>query len=220
MKGLNFQIEKQYWQKKLLVIGVDEVGRGALAGPLVVAGVCFPPKIIKTRSRERFLINDSKKISPLRREKLAIWIKKNCLFYSITQVSHQIIDQHGISFAFETGIKEVFKKIIEKTKRKNLVILVDGYLPKRNINLKIKDRLINQKGIIKGDCLCFSIAASSIIAKVYRDRLMKKLNHCYPAYRWDKNKGYGTKDHREAIKKNGISRVHRKRYLKHLTSKN
>ncbi len=220
MKGLNLQIEKEYWQKKLLVIGIDEVGRGALAGPLVVAGVCFPPKIIKTRSRERFLINDSKKITPLKREKLAIWIKKNCLFYSIVKVSHQTIDQHGISFAFQKGIKEVLKKIIKKTKREKFVVLVDGYLPKRNINLKIENRLVNQKGIIKGDSVCFSIAASSIIAKVYRDQLMKKLNHRYPAYRWDNNKGYGTKEHREAIKKNGISYVHRKSYLKRLTSNN
>lgn len=216
MKGLNLQIEKQYWQKKLLIIGIDEVGRGALAGPLVVAGVCFSPKIIKTKSRERFLINDSKKISPLKREKLAIWITKNCLFYFIAKVSHQIIDRQGISFAFQKGIREVVKGIIKKSKKERFVILVDGYLPKKIISLKFKDQIVEKKGIIKGDCLCFSIAAASIIAKVYRDQLMRKLHGHYPLYYWDENKGYGTKEHREAIKKNGISKIHRKSYVKHL----
>lgn len=214
MKGLNFQIEKQYWQRKLLVIGIDEVGRGALAGPLVVAGVCFSPAIIKVRDKERFLINDSKKIPPSRRENLAFWIKKNCLLYVIVKISHRIINQYGISFAFKKGIKQVVKKIVERLKRKKFIILVDGYLPKEIVNLRIKNQLVDQKGIIKGDSLCFSIAASSIIAKVYRDQLMKKLSDRYPSYRWDKNKGYGTKEHQEAIRKNGISLIHRRSFIK------
>lgn len=213
MKPLNLQIEKNFWEKEFLVIGVDEVGRGALAGPLTVAAVCFPLKIEKNNDDERFLINDSKKISFQKRKRLAWWIKKHCLAFAISNISHQVIDKKGIVFAFEKGVRKVIKKISQKINHQRLVVLIDGFLVKR-LSLDFKNKPIIQQALINGDGRCFSIASSSIIAKVYRDQLMSRLSKKYPQYHFEENKGYGTKEHFKALKRYGLSLIHRRSYLK------
>lgn len=213
MKGLNLEIEKKIWRKKYLVIGIDEVGRGSLAGPLTIASVCYQPTINQQVDKERFLIKDSKKISPKKREKLAFWIKKQALIFSIKNISPKTIDRKGVVFAFEKGVLSVVKKIIKKINRQKFVVLIDGFLVKK-INSVFKNKLIFQQALVNGDNRCFSIASASIIAKVYRDQLMIRLSKKYPNYHFDKNKGYGTKEHFKALKIFGLTKIHRRRYLK------
>ena len=204
---------KSLWEKGYYVIGVDEVGRGALAGPLTVGAVCF--LTIFLDSVEKLGINDSKKLSPTKREKLAKIIKKTCLAYSASSVSNKVINRLGIVKATQVAMRKVIKGLIDKNsklKGKKLFILIDAFYIKylRGVGLK------NQKAIIKGDEKSISIAAASIIAKVERDHNMIKLDQEYPIYFWKKNKGYGTRKHIEAIKKFGKSKLHRDLFLRNI----
>lgn len=198
----SFKFEKLLWKKGLnLVVGLDEVGRGAFAGPLVAAAVILQ-KNFKTNG-----IKDSKLLLPGKREKLNKYILKNALHYSIIEISVKFINLYGVGRATEKALLDSIKKLDEKYD----FVLVDGYKLKN-----FDDNL--QKGIIKGDSISVSIAAASIIAKVYRDNLMRKLHNKYPEYNFLENKGYGTKFHREALKKYGLSKIHRtsfnlKKYL-------
>ena len=183
--------EKLLWKRNILrVAGVDEVGRGAFAGPLVAASVILPEKF------KRNGVKDSKLLSPHKREILSKYILENSLAYSISKVNTAFINKYGVGKATHKAFLDCLKKI------KFDFVLVDGF--------KIKDfdtRL--QKPIIHGDNISVSIAAASIIAKVYRDNLMRKLHKKYPQYNFLQNKGYGTKFHREAISKFGLCRIHR-----------
>lgn len=189
-----FSEEIYYWEQGIqTVIGLDEVGRGAFAGPIVAAGVIFRPNF-----KHDFLnkVNDSKLLKPKIREELSELIKAN---------SNWVIESVDLDFINKFGIGkanlEVFKRVLSKllTDFPNYFILVDGF------DLKIA----NQKAIIKGDSKSLSIAAASIIAKVHRDNLMKGLAIKFPNYDFDKNVGYGTKSHRDAIKKFGLCELHR-----------
>ena len=174
--------------------GVDEVGRGALAGPIVVASVVFKnyeniPKNIK----------DSKQTTGSQRRKFFKLILNNSNI-GIGYINANIIDLVGISKATEMAAKE---SILKNQGNKDIV-LIDG-------NIKLSTKL-KKKNIVKGDCNYVSIAAASIVAKLIRDNIMTLKSFKYPIYKWHKNKGYGTKDHLLAIKLYGITDIHRKSF--------
>ena len=185
------------------VIGVDEAGRGPLAGPVVAAAV-----ILKEYSEELDEINDSKKLTEKTREKLYDIIMKN--FYVAVGVSTvEEIDKLNILNADFLVMRRALKDLENiKKDKKEYIVLVDG-------NLKIKEYTGKQLPIVKGDAKSLSIAAASIIAKVTRDRFMKDIATTYPDYKFEKHKGYGTKAHIEVIKDKGaIEAVHRKVFLR------
>ncbi len=189
---LDFEIEA--WNKGFeFVAGVDEVGRGCFAGPVVVGAVIFAKD---TKIPEG--IRDSKLLSPKIRKLLAPQIKTSALAWKIAEVSVEVINEFGIGKATQIAFLDVIKKL----KLTPDYILIDAFF----IDGIEKEK---QKPIIHGDMLSISIAAASIIAKVYRDELMEKLHEQYPQYNFAKHKGYGTKEHRDAIKKYGLSPLHR-----------
>ncbi len=188
------------------IAGVDEVGRGCFAGPVVAGCVIFPSDS-KFRIPDPALINDSKKLTSRRRVIADKWIRKNAAAFGIGQASVSQINRLGIKKASEIA----FRKAIKNTGVEINYLLIDAfYIP------YVKDlRRKNQKPIVKGDTKSVSIAAASIIAKVYRDDLMTRLGRQskFRKYRWGKNKGYGTLEHRVAIKKYGSTRQHRKQFV-------
>jgi ribonuclease HII len=189
--------EKKLWKKGFkLVCGVDEVGRGAFAGPVCVGAVVFSPESIIPEG-----IADSKLLTPIKRRDLEARIKNQALFWSISEVSVTVINKIGIGKATQMA----FRKVVKSLHKDPDFILIDAYYIKHFKRKK-------QTAIIKGDQKCVSIAAASIIAKVHRDRLMTKLHDKYPEYNFAKHKGYGTLEHRNAIKKHGLSKVHRKSF--------
>lgn len=192
----SFKEEKLLWENGIhYVIGLDEVGRGAFAGPIVAAGVIF-----KSNFKQDFLklVNDSKLLKPKIREELSILIKANSI-WSIEKIDIDFINKEGIGKANLEVLKKVLIKLKTKINSDNYFALVDGF------DLKIN----KQKPIVHGDKISLSIAAASIIAKVYRDNLMIKYHEEFPNYNFLENKGYGTKFHRNAIKKYGLSNIHR-----------
>lgn len=189
------KFEYEYWEKGLTkVAGVDEAGRGPLAGPVVVAAVIFAPntKIPK--------VNDSKKLSAKQREELRVEIINTPgVKYSIQTIPHEIIDQINILQATHLGMREsvIALKNVE-------FALIDG-LPVANFPVKCQ-------AIVKGDSKSATIAAASILAKTHRDELMLKYSKEYPEYGFEHNSGYGTAKHLEALKKYGITPIHRKTF--------
>ena len=180
------------------IIGVDEVGRGALVGPVVSCAVLLSKEIKNYVLYKE--INDSKKLTEKKRIMLSEFIKQNSIF-SIGIASNIEIDRINILNATILSMKRALKKL----SMPNNIIKVDG--PKI-FNFNEKTFFIT-----KGDQKSVSIASASIIAKCYRDEIIKKLSVTYPSYQWEKNKGYGTKKHVDAIKKFGISHLHRKSFL-------
>ena len=205
----DFSFERKYWKKGFRVVaGADEVGRGCFAGPVVAGCVAFTlnSRFDELASKKIF-INDSKKVTPKRREVASFWIKKNALCYGIGWATVGEINRLGIKKASEIA----FRRAIKNCGRRIEYLLIDAFFIPHTKGLKRK----NQKPIIKGDARSFSIASASIIAKVYRDRLMTNLSgrKRYEKYHWDKNKGYGTLSHRKAIKKYGTTKLHRKKFV-------
>ena len=193
-KKPTFEYEQQLWQKGLqFIAGVDEVGRGCFAGPVVAAAVILPSDFHATDK-----INDSKKLSPKVRVELSEIIKKHALAFAIAEVSVDVINDVGIGKAAQ----QAFVNSIADLKIKPEHILIDAFV----IQALQKDK---QTAIIHGDGISISIAAASIIAKVYRDELMQKLPEDYSVYDFFTNKGYGTKKHRDAIGKYGLCDLHR-----------
>jgi ribonuclease HII len=191
--------EKKYYEKTIkLIAGVDEAGRGPLAGPVVAAAVIFK-KNIRLKG-----VNDSKLLSEKAREILFDKIISSALAYSVAAVEQSVIDDINILNATMLAMKQA----VENLKIEPDLILVDG---NRAFHLDIP-----VVSIVKGDSKSFSIAAASILAKVTRDRIMKNLAIEYPEYLWAQNKGYPTKRHREIIKQIGPSPIHRKTFLKKL----
>ena len=186
--------EEKYLRKNGFkrIVGLDEVGRGAFAGPLVAAAVVLPENF-KTNG-----IKDSKLLTSKKREELSSYIFKNSISYAISEVNLIYINNFGIGKATEKAFLNCLKILNNKFD----FVLIDGYSLK-NYNET------PQKGIIHGDNISVSIASASIIAKVYRDNIMRNLHKKYPKYNFLENKGYGTKYHRDALKKYGISKVHR-----------
>lgn len=177
------------------ICGIDEVGRGPLAGPVVACAVILPKE-----TYYRYL-NDSKKVTEKRREKLYDEITNEAVAYSLGIVSPQIIDEINILQATYKAMQEAINGLSIKPDK----ILVDA--------VHIPDISIPQVSIVKGDAKSVSIAAASIVAKVYRDRMMADYDKLYPEYCFAKNKGYGTKAHMEALRTIGISPIHRKTFV-------
>ena len=196
--------EKLQYERALLgkglryIAGVDEVGRGPLAGPVVCAAVIMP------LDDEGIIVgvDDSKKLSAKKRETLAEEIKKRALAYTIVEVSEKEIDEINILEATKLGMK----KALETLSIAPETVLTDG-----NMTLNID---FPQRSIIQGDALSYSIGAASIIAKVYRDKMMDEYAKTYPQYAFDSNKGYGTAAHIKAIKEYGLCPIHRRTFTK------
>lgn len=206
----NFKEERKLWKEGVrIVLGIDEVGRGAFAGPIVAGAVVFP-QIPKVNGKLKFLndINDSKLLDSNTRRKLAKSIKKHALYWAVEEVGINIINKYGIGYANKMVFRKVVKKIITQAKEDSFYLLSDGYRTKYIKGFNIK----NHKAIISGDRKSITIAAASIIAKVYRDSLMRRLSREFKNYKFSKNKGYGTKSHQEALLKYGLSRAHRRSF--------
>jgi len=234
MKYPNFREEKKLWEKKYnIVIGLDESGRGPLAGPVVAAAVVvrqfFDSSELKLSSSGNLLegwktkkLRSSKNLIPRKREEIYQSLVKNPhIEWAIGRVSEKVIDRINIleatKLAMERAIKNLERKLKQKTKNnpvqkirdrgffaQGCFLIIDG-----NFGLDLN---IPQKSIIKADEKVFSCVVASIIAKVARDRMMLKYHKRYPQYGFDKHKGYPTKFHREMIKKYGLSEIHRKTF--------
>jgi ribonuclease HII len=244
----NFNFERRLIRKGYKnIAGVDEVGRGCFAGPIVAGCVIFsihqalslaqagpvgssslstsslklagaqrdslrfrhPPKS-KLQIPDSILINDSKQLTPKQREKANDWIRKNALAVGIGQASVAQINRLGIKKASEIAFRKAIKNAGGSISGIQYLLVDAFYIP------YVKGlRRKNQLPIVKGDTKSFSIAAASIVAKVHRDRLMINLSRRskYKSYHWNKNKGYGTWEHRKAIKKNGMTQQHRKQFV-------
>ena len=175
--------------------GVDEAGRGSLAGPVTASAVILP------KNYKNIHLNDSKKLSPKRREILRKEIQKDAIAYSIVNISAETIDKENILNATFIAMNSALRKL----KIKPNFIVIDGNRFNNYLNIPFKC-------IVKGDQKYLNIAAASILAKTYRDNIMQKLHVNDPIYKWHKNKGYGTPEHRESIIKFGRSKFHRKTY--------
>lgn len=195
------KFDKKFYGKNIsLIAGVDEAGRGPLAGPVVAAAVIFPKNISIPG------VNDSKKLSKKKREQLFGIIQKKALSVGVGIIDCREIERINI---LNAALKAMRIAVTNLTPQPEL-ILIDGN--------KVFDYDIPTKCIVKGDAKSFSIAAASIIAKVTRDRIMGKYADKYPFYLWEKNSGYGTKFHREAIVKYGYTPIHRQTFLRKLKS--
>ena len=207
------KIEEELYKKGTTSIaGIDEAGRGPLAGPVVVACVVMP--------RDSMIegVNDSKKVSEKKREKLYEEITNEALGCGVGIISQEEIDKINILNATKEGltleIKNLEKDLQEKNRdfQKPEIILVDALT-------KIDTDHIPYRSIIKGDSKSYSIAAASIIAKVTRDRIMREWDEVYPVYGFEKHKGYGTAAHIAAIKEYGLCPLHRRSFVKNIVEK-
>lgn len=227
----DFSYERKLWKKGYkLVIGVDEVGRGAFAGPVVAGAVSFRIKNQESRITERRIknisrlgINDSKRLTAKKREGLVKEIKKR-FNWAVGEGSVSEINRFGIRLSTEKAVRRAVIKLIMKEKfgnshnRKTIrvdeipktCLLVDAFFIRYVMGIGLK----NQKAITNGDSKCISIASASIIAKVYRDTLMHNLSLRYNKYQWQKNMGYGTYEHRQAIGKYGAIKHHREKFIR------
>ena len=188
--------EREFTAKgKQLIAGIDEAGRGPLAGPIVVASVIMPLDNIIDG------INDSKKVAEKKRELLYQKIIDTALAYDIEVIDEKTIDEINILNATKMGMQNCIKNL----KIKPDLVLIDA--------VEIKSD-VETLSIIKGDAKSYSIAAASILAKVYRDNLMREYDKEFPMYGFAKHKGYGTKMHIDAIKQYGICKIHRRSFVK------
>lgn len=190
--GLLNEYEIKAWKNQKLVLGIDEAGRGPMAGPCVVCGVVFPI------GYENELINDSKQLSQTKRESLVEIIKRDALAYEIKIVSVEAIDELNIYQATKLAMMDIAQKMQAD------VVLTDA-MPFESHDKEVIS-------IVKGDQLSISIAAASILAKTKRDEIMFEFDALYPEYGFKDHKGYGTKKHKEAILKYGRTPIHRKSF--------
>lgn len=194
-EGSLLAFERKYWKQGMeMVAGVDEAGRGPLAGPVVAAAVVFPP--------ETFLegVDDSKKLTERRREELFPLIHEKALGVGIGMVTHEEIDRINI---YQASILAM-QYAIAQLPMVPSIILADGN--------SFRHDLLRFENIIKGDARSMTIAAASIVAKVSRDRLMREYDSMFPAYGFARHKGYGTRQHVEAIRQNGFCAIHRRSF--------
>jgi ribonuclease HII len=187
----SLELEEKY---KGIIAGVDEAGRGPWAGPVVAAAVIINKNFLPDG------INDSKKLSPQKREKLLIEIINTCDF-GVSIVNESVIDQLNILGATKLAMQNAVHDLV----RKPTHILVDG-------NQAFEFKNADVIPVVSGDSISLSIAAASIIAKVTRDKIMEDLSNEFPQYGWDSNAGYGTKKHMEAIAQFGICKYHRRSF--------
>ncbi|MCI8637001.1 MAG: ribonuclease HII [Clostridia bacterium] len=192
------EIEKDLYQKGFeKICGIDEAGRGPLAGPVVIAGVIMPQNSMIEG------VNDSKKVSEKKREKLYDIIIEEAISYSVAIIGQDVIDEINILNATKQGVT----KVVEELDIKPDLIVVDA------LN-HIDTKGIPYESIIKGDAKCYNIAAASILAKVTRDRIMREWDEIYPQYGFISHKGYGTAKHIAVIKEYGLCPIHRRSFTK------
>jgi ribonuclease HII len=204
-----FEFDKQFFKNENFILaGADEAGRGSLAGPVVSAVVVFQNSIFGNldilKEFEKYNLNDSKKISYKNRHILRDIIEKNSLYFSVNFVNEKVIDEVNILNATKISMKNNLNYICNKFNIKPDLLIIDGNF---FVNFDVP-----QKSIIKGDSKSASIAAASILAKVYRDEFMEKMDEKYPKYGFSKHFGYGTKQHLDMIKNYGPSPIHRKTF--------
>lgn len=210
----DFSIEQQYWRENVCVIGVDEVGRGCLAGPVHVGAVCFGiPPDMQPQEVLSLGIHDSKACSAKKRERLVPYIISYSCAWAVASRDNTIIDQNGIVPAVEEAAVEAVNTVLASMSSRQVMIITDT-LPIKAFNT----RPWRHTPIPAGDRKSVTIAAASIIAKVIRDAEMSKHHTLYPRYGWKSNKGYGTAAHRAAVQKFGITPLHRKSFLQRLAS--
>lgn len=202
----SFEHEIQYWQQGInQIAGLDEVGMGALAGPVAAAAVIFDNTDLKVD--EQFsattspVIRDSKTMSAKQRVVADKWIKQNALAWAVGEASVEEIDEINIRQASHLAMH----RAVESLSIMPELLLIDGTSAQPHPRVPA----IN---IIHGDQLCYSIAAASIVAKVYRDKIMENLSRRFPQYGWASNKGYGSLLHKTALQKEGVTIFHRKSY--------
>ncbi|MBS1628164.1 MAG: ribonuclease HII [Bacteroidetes bacterium] len=186
---------QNFYQSKYIEAGCDEAGRGCFAGPVFAAAVILPKNFFHP------VLNDSKQVNEKNRKELRKFIETNAISYAVAMVDNNEIDSINI-------LKASFKAMhlaIDELKIKPQLLLIDG-------NRFIPYKKIKHQCIIKGDGKYASIAAASILAKTHRDDFMKRLHQTFPQYNWQKNKGYGTLEHRNAIQQFGLSPYHRKSF--------
>lgn len=201
-----YNFENEYYEKGYKnICGIDEVGRGCLFGDVVSCAIIMP--------KDDFIegVNDSKKLSPKKREELYPKILESCLAVGIGRANPDIIDKVNIKMATHISMINALENLRDKEGKK---VSADCVL----IDAETIETGIFQKAIIKGDESCYSIACASIIAKVYRDNLCDKWAEEYPHYGIEKHKGYATKYHRDALKAYGPTVMHRKSFLKNIES--
>ncbi|MGE5042097.1 MAG: ribonuclease HII [Candidatus Levyibacteriota bacterium] len=207
MKTLpHLQFETPLWQEDFLVCGIDEVGRGCFAGPLVVGAVVLKPINHSDYSAILSLgIQDSKLLSPKKRKKIKEAAQPFILFQTVEFIPVEAINKQGLGYANKLGFQLAAKKILKMDKR--VFFLTDAFkIPEIEIS--------KQKNIIRGDSTSVSIALASILAKLERDSYMEKLSLEFPDYGFEKHKGYGTLFHRKAINTYGLSPHHRTEFCK------
>ena len=194
LKNIEEDLHKKGFEN---ICGIDEAGRGPLAGPVVVAGVIMP--------KDSFIegVNDSKKVSEKKREVLYDKILGEAISYSVAIIGQDVIDEINILNATKKGVTSV----VEGLDIKPNLIVIDALE-------HIDTKGIPYESIIKGDAKCYSIAAASIVAKVTRDRIMRQWDEIYPQYGFAKHKGYGTANHIAAIKEYGLCPIHRRSFTK------
>lgn len=190
-------LREKFGKEFALICGVDEAGRGPLAGP-VAAGACILPK-----DHDILYINDSKKLSPKKREELFVKIKEEAIAWNVALVGPERIDEINILQATYEAMRQAIAGLSPQPD----AVVVDA--------VHIPELSLPQCGIVKGDAQCLSIAAASILAKVTRDHLMEEYDAKYPEYGFAKHKGYGTKEHIQALKTYGPSPIHRKSFIGH-----
>lgn len=198
MEEPHLEYEKIAWSNNQLICGIDEVGRGCVAGPIVVGAVVMPKGHKQIEG-----VRDSKKISQKKREKLFFEIIEQCEDFSLGLASSASIDKIGIVSSFHAAAKYA----VDGLKIRPDKLIVDA------MKLPIE---IEQEVVIKGDAIVYSISCASIIAKVFRDQIVSALDNVYEGYNFTSHKGYGTKGHYEAIIKLGLTKEHRQTFLRNL----
>ncbi|MEO8452263.1 MAG: ribonuclease HII [Gemmatimonadota bacterium] len=198
MPSPSLRQERAAWARGTLLVGVDEAGRGPLAGPVVAAAVIFPAEI-----RLRKLIRDSKTLSEGDRNLAATFIRAKALAIGVGASSVREIDRYNIRQATIRAMRRAIERVLPSCYRvvPKAHILLDG--------LAMPELGHDHEALVDGDALCFSVSAAGIIAKTVRDRLMTQLARRHPGYSWETNMGYGTETHRFAINTHGVTRHHR-----------
>lgn len=197
--------ENLYNEGYKFICGIDEAGRGPLAGPVVVGAAVMP------RDSKLEWVNDSKKVTEKRREILYDRITEEALAWGVGIILEKEIDELNILNATKKGLHLALGEVIEKLKQKPDIVIVDALR-------EIDTFEIPYQSIIKGDATCYSISCASILAKVTRDRIMREWNEVYPMYDFEKNKGYGTAEHIKALKQYGPCPIHRRTFIKHFVN--
>ena len=201
MQYPDIELEKSLWKKGFKdIVGIDEAGRGPLAGPVSAGAV-----VINKDSVLNPLITDSKKMTAKRREEVFEYIKKNCVAWGVCMIDAKIIDRVGIQEAVRIAMEGALGQVEEKLGKKAGYLIVDG----NNVESILGYSMEKIKG---GDLKHYSISCASILAKVTRDRYMKEISTKYPEYGFEKHVGYGTKMHMERIYEYGICDIHRRSF--------